>query len=505
MSDQKSGSREDRHSRRSETLERWESEGGRVRWLSSRSPSASRHAGGAEHSESEIALLDTLPVGILITNVDGEIAYSNPAFQKLYAAPASELLGTHWCEVIDSRDRAAVPARWPESADGHHPMTFEARMVARSGRIIWTRHNLTPDRATGGRIHVIEDITAVKTSEQAAKAANEALSRERERARVTLESIGDAVISTDAAGRVTYLNAVAEDLTGWSREDAFGKPFDRVFRVIDTDTGQARNPADRAMKCLDIVEIPANCLLQRRDGSELAIEDSAAPIYDAEGRLTGAAVIFRDRKLSRENTARMAHLARHDALTDLPNRVSFAEHFEQAINFARRHHKQVGLLFVDLDNFKQVNDSLGHRAGDRLLKELSRKLTSCLRNTDMACRYGGDEFVVLLSELNRPEDARRVAAKIRSEAARAVQVRGYPVGLELSIGISLYPEDGADLDTMVHKADVAMYHAKLSSYGYCFYQVGMERPISSTRHEAASNAIQRSNGHGNGHSSLSGR
>lgn len=482
-----------------EVPDQWENEGGSLCELPTVSRSGSNLC--VAYSESEIALLNTLQLGILITDPDGHVIYSNPACQKLYAASASELLGAHWCQAIDERDRAATLARWQETSDGKDPLTFEVRMITGSGGRIWARHsiaNLAPDQATRGFIHTIEDISVVKASEQAVKTAREALSRERERARVTLESIGDAVISTDAKGQVTYLNAVAEELTGWSREAAFGEAFSRVFRIVDLDTGEsARNPAERAMESLEIVEIPVNCLLLRPDGSELAIEDSAAPILDADGRLTGAVVIFRDRKMSRENTKRMAHLARHDALTGLCNRVAFAEHFDQALNLARRHHKQVGLLFIDLDNFKQVNDSLGHKSGDRLLKYLARKLTTCVRSTDLVCRHGGDEFVVLLSEILKPDDASRVAGKIRAAAARPVRIQGQSVGLELSIGISLYPEDGDDLDSLMHRADAAMYHAKNDrGSGHCFYQAGMQRPGEEPRIENVVIAPRRNGRHG---------
>jgi diguanylate cyclase (GGDEF)-like protein/PAS domain S-box-containing protein len=505
MSEHKSSRHEYRRRRNHfQTLGQWENEGGSLCHVSPSSQSESKLAGAnpsAVYTGHEVALLDTLPLCILVTNLQGEITHSNPAFQDLFGISASELLGTHWCQSIDERDRAATLERWQDTSEGQDPLTFEVRMITHSGERIWARHSiasLAPNQAGQGFIHTIEDISTVKASEQAVEAAQEALSQERERARVTLESIGDAVISTDAKGQVTYLNAVAEDLTGWSREAAFGEVFSKVFRVVDSDTGEvARNPAERAMASLEIVEIPANCLLLRPDGSELAIEDSAAPILDAQGRLTGAVVIFRDRKLSRENTAKMAHLARHDALTGLCNRVSFAEHFDQAINLARRHHKQVGLLFIDLDNFKQANDSLGHKAGDRLLRELSRKLITCVRNTDMVCRYGGDEFVVLLSEINHPKDAARVAAKIRTAAARPVQIQGIPIGLELSIGISLYPVDGDDLESLTSRADAAMYHAKFEGgHGYCFYESGMERPDVGSHLDEAVNVSQRTNGHG---------
>jgi diguanylate cyclase (GGDEF)-like protein/PAS domain S-box-containing protein len=481
----------------SETPDEWENEGGSVCELSTAARSAGNQS--ADSSPSESVLLDALQLGVLITNFDGQITYSNPAFHRLHGASASELLGTHWCDAIDERDRDETLARWQEIHVGQQPLTFDIRLVTESGGRIWARHSiasLSSDQAARGFIHTIEDITTIKASEQAVKVATEALLRERERARVTLESIGDAVISTDEKGQVTYLNAVAEELTGWSREAAYGETFSRVFRVVDLDTGEpVRNPAERAIESLEIVEMPENCLLLRPDGSELAIEDSAAPILDADGRLSGAVVIFRDRKMSRESTEKMAHLARHDALTGLCNRVAFAEHFDQALKLARRHQKEVGLMFIDLDNFKQVNDNLGHKAGDRLLKHLSRKLVSCVRGTDLVSRHGGDEFVVLLSEINQPEDASGVAAKIRSAAARPVHVQGRAVSLELSIGISLFPEDGTDLESLMQAADAAMYHAKLDpGVGYCFYQDGMHRPAQGSTFENVASLDQRVDG-----------
>ena len=465
----------------SERLDEWENEGGMV----SR-PSTANQFDEIQRplsTEAEIALLEVLPLGIMITDLDGIITYSNPACQRLYAASASELLGTNWCQAIDARDRAAIPIRWQEASAGQDPLSFDVRMIDGAGQQTWTRHGiarLETDPAPECRIHTIEDITAIKAAEQA---ATEALSSERERARVTLECIGDAVISTDASGRVSYLNAVAEELTGWSREAACGQPINRVFRVVDASSRlPVCNPADRAMEGLGIVQMPPNCLLLRPDGSELAVEDSAAPIIDTAGRLAGAVVIFRDQKMSRQNVARVTHLARHDALTGLLNRAAFAEHFDQAIHLARRHKNHVGLMFIDLDNFKQVNDSLGHKAGDRLLKNLSRKLTSCVRSTDLVCRHGGDEFAVLLSEIKQSGDAGRVAAKMQTAAARPFHVLDHPTSLTLSIGISVYPEDGNSMESLMHRADAAMYHAKLGGgERYRFYQAGMQRPIPGPR------------------------
>ena len=416
----------------------------------------------AKLPKSYCDLLDAMAPGVLITNCDGQINHGNTAFQTLSGISASELFGLHWSRFLDAENGPQFPTALPNSTDDEQPLVFDACLMACTGERRWTRHSvvkLDSNQIPSGHVHTIEDISAIKGAEQTATTAHEALLRECERARVTLECIGDAVISTDAAGLVTYLNAVAEDLTGWSREAALGQPFNRVFRVVDSDTGEpARNPAEWAMESLEIVEIPANSLLLRPDGSELAIEDSAAPILDADGHLTGAVVIFRDHKMSRENTTRMAHLARHDSLTGLPNRLAFAEYFEQSIKTGPTSSKNrlVCCLSTWTISSRSMTD-WGTRRATGFLRDVSRKLTSCVRSTDLVCRHGGDEFVVLLSGINHPEDAGGVAAKIWKAAARPFHIQGHSVELELSIGISLYPDDGDDLELLMQRADAAMY------------------------------------------------
>ena len=483
---------EGRPAPQSERIGQWENEGGSLR-----SPPAVKipvNTPSMPASTVDCALLQALPLPILMTNDAGTITQSNRACQRLYAASATELLGQPWQGFIDSSDQSSGQDCWQEACDGHNPIGFEARLISRAGRRILAHYSIArlgSDPAGASYVHTIEDISAIKTSELAVEAAHQALSSEQERARVTLESIGDAVISTDSSGRVTYLNAVAEELTGWAREAAFGRAFNEVFRVLDSNTGKpADNAAKSAMESLAIIQMAPNCLLQRLDGSELAIEDSAAPILDAEGELIGAVVVFRDQKMSRKTTAQMAHVARHDVLTGLPNRLAFAEHFKQAINLARRHHHRVGLMFIDLDRFKWINDTLGHEAGDQLLQEVSRNLVSCVRSTDLVGRHGGDEFVVLLSEIKQPEYVRNIAAKMQAAAAAPMLFQGQLVRLQLSIGISLYPEHGADIPKLFHCADAAMYRAKLAGGDACaFYHArlddrphgGAPRPPASVR------------------------
>ncbi|MFN0317181.1 MAG: EAL domain-containing protein [Burkholderiales bacterium] len=293
------------------------------------------------------------------------------------------------------------------------------------------------------------------------KAAEEALFEERERAQVTLDSIGDAVVATDIQGYVTYLNRVAERLTGWGREDAMGRPLAEVFKIIDGATRRpAANPGQRAIEENGTVELAANSVLVRRDGFECAIEDSAAPIHGRDGRVAGAVIIFHDVSQSRATARKMTYLAQHDFLTGLPNRVLLTERLSQAIGQANRHRKQVALLFLDLDNFKHINDSLGHAIGDQLLRSVTQRLSACVRTTDTVCRQGGDEFVILLTEIEKRRDAAHVAKKLHAILARPHFIGGHELHVTVSAGISVYPDDGHDADTVMHNADTAMYHAK---------------------------------------------
>ena len=306
----------------------------------------------------------------------------------------------------------------------------------------------------------------------ALKIAAEALVGNRERAEVTLNSIGDAVLSTDIEGKITYLNAVAERMTGWGREEAYGRPLGEVFRVIDKNTGEtARDPLEFALQQDRTVGLTTNTMLVRRDGLESAIEDSAAPIRDREGRVVGGVIVFRDVGEAQALARRMSYVAQHDVLTELPNRMLLNDRLSQAMGMAQRHHKKLAVLFVDLDRFKAVNDSLGHATGDAVLQSVAKRLREALRDTDTVSRQGGDEFVILLPEINTAQDADRVAKKLLATLAEPQMAGGSAVPVTASIGISVYPEHGQDAESLVHCADMAMYEAKRSGGGnYCFFR-----------------------------------
>jgi diguanylate cyclase (GGDEF)-like protein/PAS domain S-box-containing protein len=294
------------------------------------------------------------------------------------------------------------------------------------------------------------------------RAANgEALFKEKERADVTLNSIGDAVMSTDEWCCVTYLNAVAENLTGWNRADAAGRPLEEVFHIVDAVTREpVPNPMALAIRENRTAGLTPNCLLIRRDGVEAAIEDSAAPIHDRSGQVTGAVMVFHDVSTARALSLRMSYLAQHDSLTDLPNRILLNDRLAQAMALAYRCHQKLALLFLDLDHFKHVNDSLGHGIGDRLLTNVAKRLHDCVRSSDTVSRQGGDEFVVLLSQVMHERDAGVSAENILLVLSEPHHIDEHDIHITASIGIVTYPDDGADVETLLKNADFAMYQAK---------------------------------------------
>lgn len=304
-------------------------------------------------------------------------------------------------------------------------------------------------------------VTERKSAEAACRAAEEVLFEEKERARVTLSSIGDAVLVTDIHGNVTYLNPIGEQLTGWDRDDALGHPLAEVFAIFDGATRvTAANPAERAIGQDRTVELESNAVLKRFDGSECGIEDSAAPIHDRNGHVTGAVIVFRHVDQSQAVTRKMAHLARHDTLTGLPNRLVLQEHLALAIEHADQHGCQLALVFVDIDDFKHINDSLGHVAGDQVLQIVAARLRDALRSGDTVCRVGGDEFVVLLPSIDDPADAERVIQKLRAAFEESVSIDNHTLPVSISLGVSRHPDEGVPIDALLDRADRAMYEAR---------------------------------------------
>jgi len=321
--------------------------------------------------------------------------------------------------------------------------------------------------STGNIVFLYDEVSQRVLSE------NE-LWQEKERAQVTLASIGDAVLTTDVAGNLTYLNPVAEAITGWKDEEARGLKIENVFDIFHERTGQPMSQPVRQCLIEDrVVELSNHAVLRHRDGERLFhIDDSAAPIRDRDGQVIGAVLVFHDVSEKRELLRRLSHQAHHDVLTDLPNRQLFKERVQQAILQAPRQKERFAVFFIDLDGFKLVNDTLGHAAGDSLLCQVGERFKATLRQEDTVARQGGDEFLILLSKLPSEQQAAHVAQKLLDVLNPPFQVLNQDVYLTASIGIALYPVDGEDSEILIQRADMAMYQVKVEGRNNYYFYTG---------------------------------
>src|SRR6202162_546905 len=304
------------------------------------------------------------------------------------------------------------------------------------------------------------------------KAKEEVAIQQQQRADVILSCTGDA-------GLFRHLNEPAELLTGWSCQEAIGRPLDEVFQTIDSISRQAvGDPLATAAVDQKNVPLCSNCVLVQRHGFEVAIEGSAAYTRDRVGNINGSIFVFNDISAARAKSLELSHLAQHDFLTDLPNRVLLNDRITQAISFAARYSKQLAVMFLDLDGFKSINDSLGHTSGDKLLQLVASRLVACVRRSDTVSRLGGDEFVVLLYQVEHAEDATFISKKILSSLAEPFSVDHKYLDISASIGVSTYPDEGQDAESLLHNADTAMYAAKKLGRNNCqFFKPEMQARV----------------------------
>jgi diguanylate cyclase (GGDEF)-like protein/PAS domain S-box-containing protein len=369
------------------------------------------------------------------------------------------------------RARAAAPRVPLVVLTGLHDEALAAQVLQEGAQ----EHLIKGQIETRGLVRAMRYAIERKVMDEALLVKEEALFVEKERAQVTLNSIGDAVICTDISGNITFLNLVAERMTSWSRQAAEARPTAEVFRMIDAANREtAPNSMEKAVEQDRTVVLPLNCLLIQRNGSEVPVEGCISPIHDREGKATGAVIVFRDVSIARAMALQMAHSFQHDFLTGLPNRMLLNDRVKQAIALAPRHLKKVAVLFLDLDGFKHINDSLGHPIGDKLLQSIAARLVTCVRGSDTVSRQGGDEFVVLLSEMQQSEDAAITARRMLEAVAKAHSIDQHDLHVTTSIGVSIYPDDGLDVETLIKNADTAMYQAKENGpQSYRFFMPAM--------------------------------
>jgi diguanylate cyclase (GGDEF)-like protein/PAS domain S-box-containing protein len=432
----------------------------------------------ALHAFFEEALAQTTEA-VIATDLEGRVQYMNAVAGKLCGCEAAHATSKTLAEVISIVDVSTggdFAAAMSEAHGGgaHKAASRDFRRALLLGCegqpkvieycVTAIRNGMVPG---AGSIVVFRDLMKLRNSEQALEiseathlASVAALHEERERARVTLNSIGDAVVSTDFRGRVTFLNAIAEHMTGWTLQRATGQSLDEVFPLLDSQTRDPIScPAVQAI-IEDACRSGTTGVLVRPDGTEIAVDHTASPIHDASGGVIGAVMVAHDVTVARNQADALTRLALYDSLTGLPNRILLSDRLDHALHASQRNPHITALLFIDLDGFKRVNDTDGHEVGDRLLQQVAHKLMTCVRSTDTVSRHGGDEFVVLLPDVHSAEDAAVCAGNIISAMNQPFEIGGRDYVIGASIGIATQQSSRDDAAALLKCADVAMYHAK---------------------------------------------
>jgi diguanylate cyclase (GGDEF)-like protein/PAS domain S-box-containing protein len=409
------------------------------------------------------AILGSIQDTIYQTDMDGVIQWATPSVRKLIGYDVEELLGRNIKEFyVAPEDHAEL--KQSLTLNGGHLQNFETRLRHRDGTQIWITENSHfsydwRSAASGveasGIEGTIRDTTALNK-------AREALQLEKERAQVTLGSIGDGVITTDLDGNIEYMNTVAEQSTGWKLEDARSKPILGVFRVVDERSLQP--PPDPCIRCLDentsITMAGYLLLIHRFRNQRISIEVNASPIRDANANITGVVLVFHNVTELRGLAKKMSYQATHDSLTGLLNRREFENRLSLAIQRTLKDGCEHALCYMDLDNFKVVNDTCGHNAGDELLKQLTIRLRMELREADTFARLGGDEFGILLEGCS-VENAKDTAEAIRRVVENfrfARDNKTFRIGV--SVGLVPINETSGTLTEILSAADSACYVAK---------------------------------------------
>jgi diguanylate cyclase (GGDEF)-like protein/PAS domain S-box-containing protein len=386
--------------------------------------------------------------------------YLSPRWKAMLGYDETEVgHAPDWRTLVHSDDMSRVQAAIRDHVAGKTPL-FESlhRMRHATGEWRWVISRAKARVDDKGRllrlVGVELDITERKLYE-------EALFREKESAQITLQSIGDGVVTTDARGVIDYLNPVAESLTGWRLEDGQGRAIEEVFRAFHEETCEPlENPLAVAIRRTRSIKSVRPMLLIRRDGNEIYVESTASPIRDGSGAVSGGVLVFHDVSEARELNRRLSYHASHDVLTGLVNRREFESRMERALKSARARETSYALCYLDLDQFKIVNDTCGHSAGDALLGQVGALLKSKVRWRDTLARLGGDEFAILLESCSLDE-AMRTAEALR-EAVRNFKFtweeRTFRLGA--SIGVVPISADNADVASVLSAADSACQAAK---------------------------------------------
>jgi diguanylate cyclase (GGDEF)-like protein/PAS domain S-box-containing protein len=398
--------------------------------------------------------------GLWDFDIESNEVHFSPRWKQMLGYPPDAMLDSpDWRSLVHPEDMSRVQSAIRDHVAGKSPI-FESvhRMKHRNGDWRWVVSRAKARVDEHGRllrlVGVELDITERKLYE-------EALFREKESAQITLQSIGDGVITTDANSTVDYINPVAEQLTGWRLEDAMGRPIEEIYRAFHEETCEPlENPLSVSIRRTRPIKSVRPMLLIRRDGNELYVESTAAPIRDGAGAVSGGVLVFHDVTESRELNRRLSYHASHDLLTGLVNRREFESRVERALKSAKARESSYALCYLDIDQFKIINDTCGHSAGDVLLGQVGALLKSKVRWRDTLARLGGDEFGILLEACSLDEALR--TAEVLREAVRNFRFtwedRVFRLGA--SVGVVPIAADNEDVASIISAADSACAAAK---------------------------------------------
>ena len=399
-------------------------------------------------------VIDSVPTPMCYVDAEMRYRYVNDAFLQYIGKPAGEVLGTTVRELL-GEERFAPLAPALERVRAGEAVSAERLIRFADGRQRWMIVRVTPRIVDGrylGYYSTTSDVHEQKQVEQELRRTNTILSAH-------FDNTPLAVVESDPDLRIVRWSGQAQAIFGWSAAEALGKN-EGNWRLVYEEDVEAYN---RVMKeLLRGPERHATMLHRnyRKDGSVIWVEWHNSALRDASGKLVSILSLAQDVSSRIQAEERLQYMATHDGLTALPNTVLLNDRLAAALARAQRARLRVGVMFLDLDHFKDVNDTLGHRVGDLLLKEVSRRIRALLRQSDVLARISGDEFVVVLEDLPDEGAHERVAHKILDEVRRPFNVEGHEIHVSGSLGLALYPEDGKDAETLLKNADAAMYDAK---------------------------------------------
>ena len=414
---------------------------------------------------------DQLPSPVLVTDRHGCIQLCNAELVKLLGVEAAHWQGQTLDDLFPPAGRIFLQTHvWPLLIRENSVREVHLHLIDRARQRIPVLVNCQGGRYQGKECYYWVFFIAQERSRfeaalldarsQAQRTAVE-LAHQHELLQVTMRSIGDAVITTDSQGTVTWLNPVAERLTGWPNAEAHGLALEQVFHIIHEDTRVlAENPVTQCLRLGQTVSLAKHTLLVSRDGTEYAVEDSSAPIRNDQGLTLGAVLVFHDVTTPRRMAREMKYRATHDALTGLVNRAEFEARLQRVLHKSHEDASEHALLYIDLDQFKLVNDACGHAAGDQLLQQVAHLFRAAVRERDTLARLGGDEFGIILEHCST-EHAQRVAQQIcdRMDNFRFIHhERRFRVGS--SIGLVIIQPHWLHTESLLQAADAACYAAK---------------------------------------------